>query len=233
MNLTTTLVADGAGMWSGAKVGGAIGAVLGPKGAVFGGVVGSIIGGSTASWGTARGLGLVAPSLPSSWNVGSPYNTFPYSPDSLGWLHNESVKYLTSNAVLNSDGSINYSQFHTLLVNYLSSRGWDSVATYFPYNEFYSVAAPFEACSTLADIESHLNSEFSSTNPTEVGYWGDICDSLQTLATSGGTKTQVISALQGFESGVNNLDISNERKEHLKMGIRGARWSFILWEENS
>jgi|688.fasta_scaffold162182_2 hypothetical protein len=234
MDVSTTIVADGSGMWAGSKAGGLIGATLGPKGALFGGVVGAIIGGGTASWGTARGLRplLVGPSTPSTWTTNSPYNSMPNTSDSVGYLHNELVKYLTSNAVLNNDGTIDHTQFYTLSVAFLSNRGYDSVSYYFPYSSFYSVSSTYTSIESMSAIKSYLSSTYGSTNAVEVAYWSDLCDSLSTLAASNPSQAAVSSLISSFESGVSNLSISAERKEYLRIGLRGARWSYALWEGN-
>lgn len=170
--------------------------------------------------------------MPSSWVVPPHYNSIPNNSDSVGYLHNELVKHLTSNAVLDGNGTIDYSQFNSASVDFLTNRGYDSVTHYIPYADYHSIASPLSSLNSLNVIKSYLSTTYDATNAPEVTLWSNLCDSLALLAATNPSQSDIISLIATFEAGVSSMNISNERNEALRIGLRSARWSCVLWKNN-
>jgi hypothetical protein len=52
------------------------------------------------------------------------------------------------------------------------------------------------------------------------------------LAATNPSQSDIIFLIATFEAGVSSMNISNERNAALRIGLRSARWSCVLWKNN-
>ncbi len=221
--LLAVLAADAVGGFEGAKIGGFLGGLLGPAGASLGGVIGAIVIGGGASYGTGAQL-----SGSCVYGPPSPYDEDPGNQDSIGHIHNELLAYLTANATPKEDGSIDYDQLYNLSVSYVESRGYDSLDYYMPESNYLSTVEKYDTVSTESQVEDILDTYYPSY-PDEVLYLESMFEDVDSVMSASGNAYITFNT---YESGVDTMSVSIERKSHLRYAISIAKYSYAIWNEN-
>ena len=156
MKVCAVLGADLIAGYSGAKIGGLIGAVVGPATSAVGAGIGCVICGAGASYATGTALSIVAPSGGSGLvGPNSPYKTNPNTLDSTGFLHNDLVQYLSKSNMLDAiTNKISTFKMYSKSLEFFNNRGYDTnyVKSFIDYSTYNNLVQSYLTVDSLDDI---------------------------------------------------------------------------------
>ncbi|MBI2793806.1 MAG: hypothetical protein HYX66_04040 [Ignavibacteria bacterium] len=212
---------------SGAAAGGAVAVQFGANPTITGAVM--IVSGVASSVVEGFQDSLIAPGDPNPMNnPTSPYNgSKPSSIDSVGFLHNDLVKFVVANST-----SLSYTEIRSLInTRLVNTHGWSgSFTDSIPDSLIIPV---LDNIDTSRSTSSMINYLYSLGSTTEANYLDSLLDDLAYLSNNSYPLEAGLALIEEYKADTYTLSLSGERELRLKAGLSVMAYSLALWHENS